>query len=114
LVVNVELMTMVCISTTSGERRKEFGKQFILLAIVTFLGFLASSPQMPRLKAAGVACLVSFIYNFCLVPINRSAHFSYFRGLGYRYPRILWEYFFGRKPFGDKKNRNGRVEPLQF
>jgi hypothetical protein len=105
---------MACIGTTSGEKRKVFVKQFSLLLIVTFLGFWMSSPQLPRLKAAGAACVVSFISTLGLVVMNRSSHFSYFRGLGYRYPRILWEYFFGRKPFGDKKNRNGRVEPLQF
>jgi hypothetical protein len=107
-------MTMAYIGTTSSAKRKDFGRQFSLYAIVTFLGFWVSSPQMSRLKAAAAACLISFISTFLLLVINRSSQFSYFRGLGYRYPRILWEYFFGRKPFGDKKNRNGSVEPLQF
>jgi hypothetical protein len=105
---------MVCIGTPSSEKRKDFGRQFSWVAIVTFLGLWVSSPQMPRPKAAVAACLLSLISTLGLVVINQSSHFSYFRGLGYRYPRILWEYFFGRKPFGDKKNHNGRVEPLQF
>jgi hypothetical protein len=105
---------MACIGTTSGEKRKDFVKQFSLLFIVTFLGFLVSSPQLPHLKAAGAAFAVGFISTLGLVVINRSSQFSYFRRLGYPYPRILWEYFFGRTPFGDKKNGNGRVEPLQF
>ena len=105
---------MVSIGTTSGDRRKEFGWQFILLAIVTFLGFWVFSPLMSLVKATGVACLISFMFNVGQVVITQSSRMSYFRGLGYGYPRMLWEYFFGRKPFGDKKNRNGIVEPLQF
>jgi hypothetical protein len=105
---------MACIGTTSGERRKEFGKQFILLAIVTFLGFWVFTPLMSMVKATGVACLISFVFNVGQVGITQSSRMSYFRGLGYGYPRMLWEYFFGRKPFGDKTNHNGKVEPLQF
>src|SRR6266852_1796170 len=85
-------MTMVCIGTASSEKRKDFGRQFSWVAIVTFLGLWVSSPQVLRLKAAVAACLLSLISTLGLVVINRSSQFSYFRGLGYRYP-LNWGIF---------------------
>src|SRR6266849_9636645 len=102
-------MTMVCIGTASSEKRKDFGRQFSWVAIVTFLGLWVSSPQVPRLKAAVAPCLLSLISTRGLVVINRSSQFSYFRGLGYRYPRIGNISSVARR--SAKKNGNGRVEP---
>jgi len=62
--------TMVCIGTSSSEKRKDFGRQFGLYAIVTFIGFWVSSPQMSRVKAAAAACLISFISTFLLLVIT--------------------------------------------
>ena len=102
------------IGTPLGERRKDFAWDFVCSAIVTLIGFRVSAPQMCLAKAVGVTCLISFIIAFSLVVKNQFSRMSYFSGIGYSYPRIWWEYFFGRKPFGDKKNHNGEVEPLQF
>jgi hypothetical protein len=108
------------ISTTSGERRKEFARQFILVGVVTFVcstfGSGVLSREIRPLRALAVAFIVGFIYVLLQVVITRFSHFSYFRGLGYSYPRILWVYFFERegKPSGDKKNHNGEVEPIRF
>jgi hypothetical protein len=108
------------IGTTSVDRRKEFGLKLTLVSIVTFVcalfGLGLISREMRPLRAGAVAFIVGFIYALGEAVITRLSHFSYFRGLGYSYPRILWEYFFERKgkPFGDKKNHSGKVEPLQF